>query len=128
MASKPTVRALKEKVSELLILQQHHERYKALEQEVKQDMLALNHRDIDIGEAGRVFIAETERVSFAPETVIDILGEQLAEKMIVIKRTVSNDILKAFYAAGEISEANQQLLMKRADRKPVINLYVRPLK
>jgi len=46
----------------------------------------------------------------------------------VIKRTVPNDIIKAFVTTGEINKAQRDQLLERAERNQVVSLYIRPLK
>ncbi|MCB0207724.1 MAG: hypothetical protein KDJ52_00250 [Anaerolineae bacterium] len=125
--ARPTVRDLKKKVSELLALQSAVERYKELEGDIKSDMSKLNYKEVVV-EAGRVFISESERISVSTTLAESVLGQLLAEKVIVTKRTVSNELLKAFYKAGEIEEGDRERLLEQADRTPITQLYVRPLK
>jgi hypothetical protein len=126
--ARATVRELKKKAAELLQLQAAYERYKALEQEVKADMVKLNYKEVDLGEAGRVFISISERVSVPVELAVRELGEDLAARVIIIKKSVSNEIVKTFVQIGEISEAQREALLFGADKTVVTSLYVRPLK
>ncbi len=123
---KPTVKQLRKDVAELLELKAAYERYRALEKTVKTSMTKLKHKKC-IVDQGRVFISQSERVTVPVAVAVDVLGESLANKISVTRRSVSNDIVKAFVAAGEIDKAQRERLLERANRKPVTNLHVRPL-
>lgn len=126
--AKTTVKQLKQMVEELLHLAPLYERYKELEKSVKTGLVEVKYKEMEVDGKGRVFISQTERVTVSPELAIDVLGETLANKIIVIKKSVPNDILKAFVKAGEISEPDRDKLLEQAKRSPVVSLYVRPLK
>lgn len=126
--ARPTVRDLKKKVAELLELRQVHDRYKELEAEVKSDMVKLKYREVDLKEAGRVRISTSERVTVSEALAIKELGATLAGKVTVVKRSVSNELLKAFVKAEEIKAEQYEALMEKAEKTPVTSLYVRPLK
>lgn len=114
-------------VEELLDLQAAVERHKELEALLKDGMQALKFTEITT-DRGRVFISTPERVTVPVEVAVRELGEVLASKVIVVKKSVSNDIVKAFVKAGEISEAQRAALLAGSEKTPVVNLYVRPLK
>lgn len=125
--AKPTVSQTKQKVEELLNLKAAYDRYQELEAQVKADMVALKHKEIEVPARGRVFISQSERVTISPGLARDILGA-LAEKVIQIKESVSNSLIKAFVEVGEINEAQRDRLLDEAEKTPIISLYVRPLK
>lgn len=122
-----TVSQLRQMVAELLNLAPVIERYKALEKEVKIGMVKLSQDEIDVAGKGRVFIKQTERMTVSPALASEVLGVDLGRKVIVTKESVSNEIIAAFVKAGEIGPELHQELQERAERKDVINLYVRPL-
>lgn len=122
-----TVSQLRQMVAELLNLAPVIERYRALEKDVKAGMVKLAQEEIEVAGKGRVFIKQTERMTVSPALASEVLGVDLGRKVIVTKESVSNEIIDAFVKAGDISEELHQELQDRADRKEVINLYVRPL-
>lgn len=122
-----TAARLKQMVDELLTIAPIYERYKQLEKEVKGGLVGLKYTEIDVPGKGRVFVTTSERVTVPVELAVDVLGHPLADKVIVVKRYVSNDILKAFVTAGEIDEAQREQLLDRAKKQAVTSLYVRPL-
>jgi hypothetical protein len=115
-------------VEELLTLAPVYERYKLLEKAIKGDLVELKHTEVEIAGKGRVFISQGERVTVPIKVAVDALGEDLASRVIVTKRFVSNDIVAAFVKAEEISQEQREKLLKGAERQPVTSLYVRPLK
>lgn len=123
--AKPTVSAAKQKVSELLALQASYERYRLLEKEVKADMAELGWKEFDLPGQGRVFIAETERRFVDPAQAIRMLGDELAGKIIQVKKVVSMKLLDAFVEVGDISPEAYQKLVKT---EPRVALHVRPLR
>ncbi len=125
--ARTTISQLRQMVEELLSLAPLAERYTEIEKAVKAGLVEVKYKDLDIPGKGRVFISQSERVTVPPEVAVDVLGDSLASKVIVVKRAVSNDILKAFVKAGEISESQREQLLERADKSPIVNLYVRPL-
>jgi hypothetical protein len=122
---KPTVRATRQKVSELLALQASYERYQLLEKEVKADMVELKYREFDLPGQGRVFISEAERRSVDPAQAIRMLGDDLANKIIQVKKVVSLKLFDAFVEVGDISPEAYKKLIKT---EPRVALHVRPLK
>jgi len=128
MAKKPTLRQVRQMVEELLTLAPVYERYKLLEKAIKGDLVELKHTEVEIAGKGRVFISQGERVTVPIKVAVDALGEDLASRVIVTKRFVSNDIVAAFVKAEEISQEQREKLLKGAERKTVTSLYVRPLK
>jgi hypothetical protein len=127
MATKSTVAGLKKKTAELIELRAAYERYQRLEFEIKRDLVELDLNELQV-KAGRVFISRGERVTVPPEVAIEVLGKLPAQEVIVTKRTVSNDILKAFVAAGKISPEQREKLLAGAEKTPTIALHIRPLK
>lgn len=128
MAKKFTYKAVRGMVEELLALHSAVERYKELEGQIKEGMVALKFNEVEFEDKGRVFISTSERIDVPLDVAIRELGQELADKVIVIKRSVSNEIVKAFVKAGEISEEQREKLLTGAKKTPVTNLYVRPLK
>lgn len=128
MAKKFTYKAVRGMVEELLALHSAVERYKELEGQIKEGLVALKFNEVEFEDKGRVFISISERVNVPLDVAIRELGQELADKVIVIKKSVSNEIVKAFVKAGEISEEQREKLLAGAEKTPVTNLYVRPLK
>ncbi len=128
MAKKVTVSALKAMVEELLNIAPVYERFKTLEKQVKDGLVELNFSEVEIPGLGRVFVSTSERVKVTVPEAVRILGEALADKVIVIHRSVSNDIIKALVQAEIITPDKRDDLMATAEKTPVVNLYIRPLK
>lgn len=128
MAKKITASAARKMVEELFDTQAAYERYKELETQIKEALVALRYNELEIAGRGRVLISQSEQVTVPTEVALDVLGQELANKVIVTKRSVSNDIIKAFVLAGEISEDQRQRLLNGAQKSPRVSLYVRPLK
>lgn len=128
MAKKLTASAVRKMVEELFDTQAAYERYQELERDIKDGMAALKYNELEIAGRGRVLISLSEQVTVPTEVALDVLGHDLASKVIVVKRAVSNDIVKAFVQAGEISEAQREQLLSRAQKLPRVALHVRPLK
>lgn len=128
MARKITASAARKMVEELFDTQAAYERYQELEKQIKEALVALKYNELEIAGRGRVLISQSEQVTVPTEVALDVLGQELASKVIVTKRSVSNDIVKAFVLAGEISEAQREKLLSRAQRLPRVSLHVRPLK
>lgn len=122
-----TASQLRQMVEELLTLAPIYERYRELEKEVKAGLVRLSWNELDVPGKGRVFISQSERVTISPELAIEVLGEEMARRVTVIKKSVPNSVIKAFVEAGEISEEERRRLLEQADKSPIINLYVRPL-
>ena len=127
MAKKITASAVKAMTEELLNIQVFYERYQELEQAIKAGLVELKYTEMETGK-GRVFISTNERTSVPVEVAIRELGDELAANVIVVKKSVSNDIVKAFVQAGKISEAQREKLLAGAQKTSVVNLHVRPLK
>ena len=127
MAKKITASAVKAMTEELLNIQVFYERYQELEQAIKAGLVELKYTEMETGK-GRVFISTAERVTVPVEVAIRELGEDLATSVIVVKKSVNNDIIKAFVQAGKISEAQREKLLAGAQKTSVVNLHVRPLK
>lgn len=128
MARKITASAARKLVEELFDIQTVYERYQELEKQIKECLVALKYNELEIPGRGRVLVSQSEQVTVPTEVALDVLGQDLANKVIVVKRSVSNDIVKAFVQAGEISEAQRAQLLARAQKSPRVSLYVRPLK
>lgn len=128
MAKKITASAARKMVEELFDIQAAYERYQELEKQIKEALVALKYNELEIAGRGRVLISQSEQVTVPTEVALDVLGQELASKVIVTRRSVSNDIIKAFVLAGEISEAQREQLLSKAQRLPRVSLYVRPLK
>lgn len=121
-------RQLKWMVEELLTIRAVAERYKELEKQIKETMVEIGEDTVEVDGVGRVFTSTSERITIPVPLAIEVLGDQDAQKVIVTKRYVSNRIVEAFVDAGEIGEADYDSLLAGAERKPVVSLYVRPLK
>lgn len=115
-------------VEELLNIQAVYERYRELEQCIKQGMVELKFSELEIAGKGRVFISQSERVTVSPALAREVLDEALANMLIQITESVPNDLIKALVQVGKISQAQREALLAGAERTPVVSLYVRPLK
>lgn len=117
-------------VSELLATKAIFDRFKKIEKRVKEGMVELElfgeENAIQV-QAGRVFVTQSERVTIPAELAEEILGAD-AEKVIVIKRSVPNNRVEELTKAEVISEEHFQAMWNAAERKPVVSLYIRPLK
>lgn len=125
--TKPTKRQATQMTEELLTIRPMVERYKFLEGEIKAAMRILEMTEIE-SKMGRVFISTSERMKIEPSVVRDVLGLDLASKVVQAKEVVSNKLLSAFHEVGDISESQMDRLRRRAKRTQVTNLHVRPLK
>jgi hypothetical protein len=123
---KTTVKSLRALTEELLDLQAAVERYKEVEALLKDGLTGLGLTEMAT-DRGRVFISISERVTVSPALARDILGP-LAEKVIVKKESVPNDVLKGFVKAGLISEPERERLLAEAEKTQVVSLHVRPLR
>lgn len=112
---------------ELLSIKSVADRYKEIEKELKERMVTLDMKEIEIPGQGRVFVSSSERVSVPPDLARDVLGA-VANKIIEIKESVSNRLLSALVETGDISGDEHEQLLAGADRRAVTSLYVRPLK
>jgi hypothetical protein len=128
MARKIAASTVKAWVEELINIQVFHERYQELEKLIKDGLVELKFTEMEIPGKGRVLISQSEQVTVPVEVATDVLGWDLASKVIVTRKSVSNEIIKAFVQAGEISEAQREQLLARSEKKPKVSLYVRPLK
>ncbi|MCK6629361.1 MAG: hypothetical protein L6R45_29815 [Anaerolineae bacterium] len=126
MAKKVTTKSLRALTEELLDLQAAVERYKEVEALLKDGLQELGYTEM-VTDRGRVFISISERVTVSPALARDVLGP-LAEKVIVKKESVPNDVLKGFVKAGLISEPDRERLLFEAEKTQVVSLHVRPLK
>lgn len=126
--SQPTVARLNKMVTELLSLKASADRYGELKEQIKADMVALKWPEVNLAGQGRVFISPSERLEYPAKLVEDVLGVKKAQKVIQVKRFVSNEILAAFIKAEEISAEDAAKLDKGAIRTPVVSLNIRPLK
>lgn len=122
-----TVKKLKRQATELLKLQPLFEEYQRLQGELKAGLVKIGYKELEVDE-GRVFIAQSERVTVSPELAREVLSPLLAEKVIRTTETVPNQLLKAMVEIGDISEAERDKLLQGATRSEVVNLYIRPLK
>lgn len=127
-SSKTTVKQLSSEAAELLRLRPMVERYKELEQLLREGMIEIGYTQIDVSGRGRVWCQETERVTVDPAVVRSVLGEQRAEKVIQKKESVPNRLLNTFAEIGDISGSEMDQILAEAERVKVVNLYVRPLK
>lgn len=125
---KTTVAQLKQKVEELLTIKGMADRYNELKDQIKEDMISLKWHDVDIPGKGRVFISPSTKREYSTTLVETVLGTILANKIIQVKRSVSNEILDAFIKAGEISKGDVIKLEEGAKQTPVVALNIRPLK
>lgn len=125
--TKPTKAQTVQMIDELLSLQPVVERYRLLETDIKAAMRMLEMAEVET-RSGRVFISVSERMAIEPKIVRDVLGLDLAGKIIKVKESVSNKLLVAFREVGDISEAQMDELRKKAKKTVVTNLHVRPLK
>jgi tRNA(Met) C34 N-acetyltransferase TmcA len=123
---KYTVGVVKQLVEELLSLKPMADRYKELEAQVKEGMQVIKWNEVE-SDKGRVFISESERVTVTPATAREVLGTEFAAKLIQVKESVPNNLIKAFVEVGEISDEDRDKLLEMAQRAQVISLHVRPL-
>jgi len=126
--AKPTVAGLNQMVDELLTIKAVADRYEKLKSQIKADMLALQKKEVAVAGKGRVFITPSEKVEYPIALANDVLGTELAEKVIQVRRWISNELVEAFIKAGEISEKQAAKLDAGAEKTPVASLYIRPLK
>jgi polyhydroxyalkanoate synthesis regulator phasin len=112
---------------ELLSLKPLADRYHELEKQLKEAMAELEMPEVEVKGVGRVFIAVSQRISVSPELARDVLGA-LANKIIEVKESVSNRLVDALVATGDISEDQHGQLVAGAKKTNVTSLYVRPLK
>lgn len=127
MGKKVTVSTVRAMVEELFNIQVFYERYKELEQGIKDGLVTLKHTEVVIPDKGRVFISKTEQVTVSPDLAREVLGPD-AVRVIRIKEIVPNELIKAFVEVGDISPENRDRLMAGAEKTPRVSLYVRPLK
>jgi len=125
--AKVTKSQVRQMAEELLSIKSVADRYKEIEKGLKSHMVDLDMKEIEIPGQGRVFVSESERVSVAPDLARDVLGA-VANKIIEVKESVSNKLLEALVATGDISGDEHEQLMAGADKRAVTSLYVRPLK
>lgn len=111
---------------ELLNIRSIYERYQAAEKELKIAMVQLKMDEISIDGRGRVFISESETTTIEPDLAWSVLGD-LAVKVIEIKESVSNRLISALVATGDISPEAYERLDAGAKKTPRVSLYVRPL-
>lgn len=126
--AKVTKTQLRQMIEELLTIQPVIERSRHLETEIKNAMRRLSLDEVEVAQQGRVFISTSERMTVAPKLARDVLGLDLAGKVIKVKESVSNILVKAFFEAGEITGAQMDELRKKAQKTTVVNLHIRPLK
>jgi hypothetical protein len=113
---------------ELLNIRSIYDRYRVVEKELKEGMAQLGMlKPIEIEGRGNVFISQFEMTSYEPDLARSVLGEELAGKVIEVKESVKNDLVKALVKTGDISEEAFKRLDEGAKKTPRINLYVRPL-
>lgn len=127
MSRKVTAKSVRTMAEELIGLQAAVERYKELEALIKVGLQEIGFTEM-VTDQGRVFVSVSERVTVSPELAREVLSEALARKVIQVKESVPNGLIKAFVQVGEISEAQRERLMAGADKTPVVSLHVRPLK
>lgn len=125
--AKVTKTQTRQMAEELLSIKPLFDRYKYLEKRLKASMTDLDMDEIEIDGKGRVFISSSERVSVPPGLARDVLGA-LANKIIEIRESVSNRLLSALVATGDISGDEHEQLLAGAKKTDVMSLYVRPLK
>ena len=65
--------------------------------------------------------------TITPEMAREILGTDFAAKLIQVKESVPNNLIKAFVEVGEISDQDRERLLEMAQRTQVVSLHVRPL-
>lgn len=126
--AKVTKTQLKQMAEELLAIQPVVERSRHLESEIKDAMRRLSMDEVEVAQQGRIFISVSERMTVAPKLARDVLGLDLAGKVIKVKESVSNILVKAFFEAGEITDTQMGELRERAKKTTVVNLHIRPLK
>lgn len=124
---KLTRKALKQKAEELVRLKPLVEQYKKLEQELKAGLHQLGLDNVEVTN-GQVKISTATLLTISPELATDVLGTHRANKIIQIKKSVPNSILKAFVKADEISNQEWSQLQQNGQKKTIIRLHVRPLK
>lgn len=125
--AKITKSQTRQMAEELLSIKSVADRYKEIEKELKGAMVALDMKEIEVPGSGRVFVSTSERVSVSPALARDVLGA-MANKIIEVKESVSNRLLSALVATGDISGDEHEQLLAGADKRAVTSLYVRPLK
>lgn len=126
--SRKQLRALAE---ELLELRAGKERYEALEKEIKAALAGQNltgEENALTVAGGRIWITTSTKTAIPVELAVSVLGQELAGKVIEVKKSVSNDQVKAFIKAGDISPDLAKKLDAGAQKTPVVSLFVRPLK
>lgn len=116
----------KQMAEELITLQPMLERYKQLEAELKVAVQYLKIEEIKT-RTGRVLASISERLTVSPIAARSVLGEELAKKVIRVKKTVSNPVLKTFHEVGDITDDQMICLRKSAEKKIVVSLHIRPL-
>lgn len=114
-------------VDEIIGLQEYVDRYKEIEKLLKENLSRFAEDGVATSK-GRAFVSTSERVEIPVEVANKELGLEMAAKVMVIKRSVANKLVDAFTQAGEITQQQFERLMELAERKPVVSLYVRPLK
>lgn len=126
--AKPTVSQTKQMVEELINLQPSFDRYRELEKAVKENLIALKYDRMEVPGRGRVFISQSERTTVSADLVRAVLDGPTAMRLIRIKEYVPNKLIEAFAEVGDISAEKHSELMAKAEKTPVVSLYVRPLK
>jgi hypothetical protein len=113
-------------VDEIIDLQEQVDRYKEIQGLLKENLPRFKDQAV-VTEKGRAFMTVSEQITIPPEAADEVLGPELASKVVVVKRSVSNKQVEAFLAAGDIEEVAHVQLLAQAKRKPRVSLYVRPL-
>lgn len=125
--ARPTKGQVKTAIEELLRLQPLVDRFEELDQFVRQGMVELGMVEV-VCDAGRVFVSASERMTIAPDLARNVLGEEMAEKIIRRKETVANPLLAALHELGEVTDGQMDDLREKAEKRTVISLHIRPLK
>lgn len=125
--AKPTKSQAKQMAEELLSIRDVADRYKYLEGKLKEVMVGLEMKEIQVKGKGHVFISQSQTTTIAPELARDVLGV-LANKVIEVKESVSNQLVSALVKTGDIKPDEYKQLQDGAKKTPKVSLYVRPLK
>lgn len=120
-----TKKSLNQLIEELLDLRAAVERCKEVEDLVKQGMIALDLTEVATDRA-KVKVSTSARTSYEPDQVRAILGDDLANRLIVVKESVKADRIKTFIETGLIESAQHEALKGIAKTTEITSLYVRP--
>lgn len=117
---------IKTLVGHLLVLKPLVDHYQELEREIKSRLVEADYAEIEVDGRGRVFISKSERVTISPEMARQVLGK-MAEGVIEVRESVPSARIAALVESGLISDELHERLLAGAERREVVNLYIRPL-